>query len=96
MSKSTAEVVGSTAEGGGMRCRFSCSFEYAMRPPQTHRGIVEGGRAQTCVTRAVKESQKVLKPVGWSSMVVVLLDRLDLPAGDDATGTVDADGPESV
>lgn len=60
-----------------MTCNYSVTFEYELRPPQTHRGTVSGGKTWTLVQRATKEAQKALKPVGWSSCLCVLLDRAE-------------------
>jgi hypothetical protein len=60
-----------------MRVRYAVTFEFETRPPLTHRGEVEGGFAHTCVMRATREAQRRLKPINWSSMVCVLLERLD-------------------
>jgi hypothetical protein len=59
-----------------MRVNYAVTFEFDLRPPLTHRGTVEGWAASTCTRRAVDEAQKALQPVNWSSMVVVLLERL--------------------
>ncbi len=58
-----------------MTSRYVVTFEFTLLPPQTHRGTVTAGRASTCVARAVKDAQKVLRPVNWSSVVCVLLER---------------------
>jgi hypothetical protein len=60
-----------------MTVRYAVTFEFDTRPPMTHRGTVAGGRAATCVARAAKQAQKTLKPVNWTSVVCVLLERLD-------------------
>jgi hypothetical protein len=59
-----------------MKVRYSVSFEYDMRPVQTARGTVAASSGATCVARAVREAQKALSPVGWRSLVCVLLERL--------------------
>jgi hypothetical protein len=60
-----------------MTVRYSVTFEFDSRPGLCHRGIVKGGRAETCVARATREARTTLKPVGWASVVCVLLERLD-------------------
>ncbi len=60
-----------------MTVRYSVTFEFDLRPPLTHRGTVSGGRAATCVARATREAQEALRPVNWSSMVCVLLERTE-------------------
>jgi len=60
-----------------MTVRYAVTFEFATRAPITLRGTVAGGRAATCVARATKAAQLALKPVGWSSVVCCLLERLD-------------------
>src|SRR5712691_5357665 len=58
--------------------RYSCTFEFDRRPPVTHRGTVTASSGATCVARATREAQRAIRPVGWSSLVVVLLERLDV------------------
>jgi hypothetical protein len=60
-----------------MKVAYSVTFEFAERPPVTHRGTVAASLPATCVSRAVKEAQKALQPYYWTSMVCVLLERLD-------------------
>jgi hypothetical protein len=62
-----------------MKCHYSVSFEFEIRPPSTFTGVVEGFTAGTCARRAVEEAQKVLKPINWTSLVCVLLDRVEDP-----------------
>lgn len=59
-----------------MKVVYSVTFEFETKPPLTHRGVVVASSAATCVARATRESQKVLKPVAWSSLTCVLLERL--------------------
>ena len=59
-----------------MTVTYAVTFEFAMRAPLTHRGTIAGGRAATCVARAVREAQAALRPRVWSSLVCVLLERL--------------------
>jgi hypothetical protein len=59
-----------------MKVRYSVSFEFETRAPLTHRGTVEAATGATCVARATKAAQRALRPVGWSSLVCVLLERL--------------------
>ncbi len=60
-----------------MTVRYSVTFEFPMRPPLTARGTVAATKVSTCVARATREAQKALRPQGWSSMVCVLLERLE-------------------
>ena len=62
-----------------MTVRYAVTFEFELRPPLTHRGIVRASQPATCVSRAVREAQKALQPYYWTSMVCVLLERLDEP-----------------
>ena len=64
-----------------LRVRYAVTFEFLERPPLTLRGTVSGWSADTCVKLATREARKALKPVGWSSMVCVLLERLDAEPG---------------
>ena len=59
-----------------MTVKYAVTFEFDTQPPKTHRGTVAASSGATCVARAVRESQKALRPVGWSSMNCVLLERL--------------------
>ncbi len=59
-----------------MKVAHSATFEFEERQPVTHRGTVEGTSASTCVSRATRLAQRALKPINWSSFVVVLLERL--------------------
>ena len=60
-----------------MRVRYSVTFEFDTRAPVTARGIVTAGQASTCMARATKRAQASLKPKNWTSLVCVLLERLD-------------------
>lgn len=60
-----------------MTVNYSVTFEFDSRAPVTHRGTVLGSSGATCVARATREAQKALRPVNWSSLVCVLLERLD-------------------
>jgi hypothetical protein len=60
-----------------MRVAYSVTYEFPERAPVTHRGVIGGGQPATCVSRAVRQAQRALRPKGWSSLVCVLLERLD-------------------
>lgn len=66
-----------------MTTHYAVTFEFETRPPLTHRGTVAGAQAATCVARAVRNAQRALRPVSWSSLVCVLLERA-LNVGDDS------------
>lgn len=68
-----------------MTVRYAVTFEFPTRAPLTHGGTVAGAAAATCVARATRLAQKALRPVAWSSVVCVLLERLDGPATDKGT-----------
>lgn len=59
-----------------MTVNYAVTFEFDTRPPITHRGTVDGSSGATCVARAARIAQKALRPVGWTSLVVVLLERV--------------------
>lgn len=63
-----------------MKVMYSVTYEFAVRPPLTHRGEIEAWAESTCTARAVKAAKQALRPVNWTSMVCVLLERLDEPA----------------
>jgi len=63
-----------------MTVTYAVTFEFDVRPPLTHRGTVAGSTGATCVARATRIAQTALRPVGWTSLVVVLLERVPVPA----------------
>lgn len=63
-----------------MRVHYSVTFEFDTRPPLTHRGTVAASSGATCVARATREAQKAVAPIGWTSLVCVLLERVPEPA----------------
>ena len=69
-----------------MKVKYSVTFEFPVRPPLTHTGIVTAGREHVCAARAIKEARVALRPVNWSSLVCVLLERLDAPKEDISEG----------
>ena len=71
-----------------MKCRAGVTFEFALRPPLTlNIDCLEAGTPQTIASRALRQARKTLKPIKWSSLVVVLerlnedgtIPRLDRP-----------------
>ncbi len=62
-----------------MTVNYAVTFEFDTRSPVTHRGTVRAASGATCVARATREAQKALRPVGWSSLVCVLLGRTEEP-----------------
>jgi hypothetical protein len=63
-----------------MTVTYAVTFEFDTRPPVTHRGTVAASQVATCVARATRMAKKALRPVGWTSLVVVLLERVQAPA----------------
>jgi hypothetical protein len=59
-----------------MTIRYVITFEFDLRPPVTHRGTVAASKVHTCVRLATQQAAKALRPQGWSSMVVCLLERV--------------------
>lgn len=60
-----------------MTVNYVVTFEFDNRQPITHRGTVAATTAATCVARAMRIAQRTLRPINWSSLVCVLLERLD-------------------
>lgn len=60
-----------------MTVSYAVTFEFDMRAPVTHRGTVEASGVGTCMARATKAAQRALRPVNWSSVNCVLLERRD-------------------
>lgn len=72
-----------------MRVRYAVTFEFLNQAPVTHRGTATGTTAATCMARAVKTAQRTLRPVNWSSLVCVLLERVteaEVEAPEEAPG----------
>ena len=61
-----------------MKIKYSVTFEFPLRAPVTHRGTVEASTVGTCARRAIQIAKTELRPVNWSSMVFVALERLDV------------------
>lgn len=60
-----------------MRCRAYVTFEYATRAPESHQiEALEATGPQTIANRAIREAKRQIRPVYWTSLVVVL-ERLD-------------------
>lgn len=76
-----------------MRCRAEVTFEYATRPPQTHRiEALEATGPQTIANRAIRDAKKQLRPISWTSMVC-LIERLDpADAADDTADEGEGEG----
>lgn len=62
-----------------MTVRYAVTLEFDRNPPITHRGIVSATVAATCFARAVREAVAAHPGLRWTSMVCVLLERLDAP-----------------
>lgn len=66
-----------------MKCKASVTFEYLLRPPQTHKiPSIEASAPGTIARRALNEAKTALKPNSWCSLVVVL-ERLDSTDSED-------------
>jgi hypothetical protein len=81
-----------------IRVRYAVTFEFDTQPPLTHRGIAAGGKLPTVVKRALLAAMKEHPGTNWSSMNIVLLERLE--AAETAEATSDtargAVAPESL
>ena len=58
-----------------MTVQYAVTFEFELRPPVTYRGTLAARGAHTCASRAIKVAQKALRPINWTSMVFVVLER---------------------
>jgi len=68
-----------------MTVRYAVTLEFDRNPPITHRGIVSATVAATCFARAVREAVAAHPGLRWTSMVCVLLERMDqVPETDEA------------
>ena len=82
-----------------MRWAYAVTFESTTRAPETVRGTVEGGALHTCIYRAAKEAKGRVPPNRhYSSVVVVLLDRLDrgADAEDESEDVADSESEASA
>jgi hypothetical protein len=61
---------------------YSVTFEFPERASITHRGTVVGSTMPTCFARATREAAKAHPGLRWSSIVCVLLERVDMGSED--------------
>lgn len=59
-----------------MTVRYSVTFEFDSAAPITHRGTVAASTMPTCFARAARSAARAHPSLHWSSMVVVLLERV--------------------
>ncbi len=59
-----------------MTVQYAVTFEFETRAPLTHRGTVTARREHVCAARAIKTARVALRPVNWTSLVCVLLERV--------------------
>jgi hypothetical protein len=71
-----------------MRVRYSVTFEFDVAPPITYQGTVAATSMPTCFARATREAVKAHPGLRWSSMVCVLLERVE--AADQTTDANEA------
>jgi hypothetical protein len=60
-----------------MTVQYSVTFEFDMQAPITTRGTVTASSMPTCFARATREAVKAHPGLRWSSMVCVLLNRVE-------------------
>lgn len=60
-----------------MTVEYAVTFEFDQQPPITHRGTVTGGKATTVVARATRAAVTAHPGLRWTSLVVVLLGRVE-------------------
>ena len=72
-----------------MRVRYNVTFEFETLPPVTHKGTVAASSAETVVKRAFREALAAHPGLAWSSLVIVLLERLQSsPAASDRVAPI--------
>lgn len=59
-----------------MTVTYAVTFEFPEAAPITHRGTVAGSQAATVAKRALKEAMGAHPGLRWSSLVIVLLERV--------------------
>lgn len=67
-----------------MRCRCKVTFEFDIAAPLTWEGIVSAQGVQTIVSRAVVKAKEEFPNKSWSSMNVVVLEKLTDDLEDEA------------
>lgn len=60
-----------------MKVRYSVTFEFDVQPPVTHKGTVVAASMPTCFARAARDAAKAHPGLRWTSMVIVLLERVE-------------------
>jgi hypothetical protein len=55
---------------------YSATFEFDVLPPLTATGTVRASTMPTCFARAAREAAKAYPGRQWTSMVIVLLERV--------------------
>lgn len=63
-----------------MTCHCAVTYEFETRPPETWRGTAKGWGEHTVMQRAMALAKRALRPVAWSSVACVILDRTGEPA----------------
>ena len=77
-----------------MKCRATVTFEFreGRRPVLEHRIVeLEAYGPQTLARIAIAEARKLLKPINWTS-IVLLLERLDDNDEDELTEPAESKG----
>ncbi len=64
-----------------MTVEYAVTFEFDMAPPITHRGTVVASVTPALFARATRQAIKANPGLRWTSMVCVLLERLDTARG---------------
>jgi len=60
-----------------VKVRYSATFEFDAQAPVTHRGTVAATTMPTCFARAARDAAKAHPGLRWTSMVIVLLERVE-------------------
>ncbi len=68
-----------------MKVRYAVTFEFEKQAPISHRGTVVASGMPTCFARATRDAQRAHPGLRSSSMVCVLLERLDEPKAESVT-----------
>jgi hypothetical protein len=53
--------------------RYSVTYEFATRRPETHAGTVEGTTPAVRAARAIRQAHKVIRPINYISVVVLVM-----------------------
>jgi hypothetical protein len=73
-----------------MTVHYAVTFEFEQSPPLTHRGTVTAFKVSTCARLALNAAQQALRPVRWTSLNFVVLERVPTQADQESSTAEDS------